>query len=95
MQRRQLSYAVYIDGGSSGTRAHVFEYRHALWPEYVQLVLPEKIRSVEPGLSSYAGHPEQAAAALRPLLDFAKAEVGTLQLLAGFCGKGWAPQLHS
>jgi len=66
---------VYIDGGSSGTRVHVFEYRHSLWPAYVQLNLPEKIHSVEPGLSSYAGQPAQAAAALQPLLDFAYREV--------------------
>mmetsp|Transcript_10137 Transcript_10137/g.26338 ORF Transcript_10137/g.26338 Transcript_10137/m.26338 type:complete len:587 (+) Transcript_10137:182-1942(+) len=74
-QGRQLSYAVYIDGGSSGTRVHVFEYRHSLWPAYVQLNLPEKIFSVEPGLSSYAGKPEQAAGALRPLLEFAYQQV--------------------
>eukprot|EP00967_Tisochrysis_lutea_P016267 scaffold18325_cov24-Tisochrysis_lutea.AAC.1 len=84
-QGRQLSYAVYIDGGSSGTRVHVFEYRHSLWPAYVQLNLPEKIFSVEPGLSSYAGKPEQAAGALRPLLEFAYQQVRTSHCSEGAC----------
>lgn len=70
-----LLYAVYIDGGSSGTRVHVFAYRLAPWPTYVQLNLPEHSFSVEPGLSAHAAHPERAAAALQPLLDFAYAKV--------------------
>ncbi|EFJ51965.1 hypothetical protein VOLCADRAFT_120373 [Volvox carteri f. nagariensis] len=68
-------YAVYIDGGSSGTRVRVFRYRPARWPAYVVLVLPEPSRSVEPGLSAYANQPDRAAASLVPLLDFAYEQV--------------------
>ncbi|KAG2442525.1 hypothetical protein HXX76_002611 [Chlamydomonas incerta] len=64
-------YAVYIDGGSSGTRVRVFQYRSARWPEYVSLVLPEPSSAIEPGLSAYADRPAQAADSLQPLLDFA------------------------
>ncbi|GFR41027.1 hypothetical protein Agub_g1459, partial [Astrephomene gubernaculifera] len=64
-------YAVYIDGGSSGTRVRVFRYRPARAPAYVALVLPEPSMAVEPGLSAHAGHPRLAAASLQPLLDFA------------------------
>ncbi|GLC38951.1 hypothetical protein PLESTB_000464900 [Pleodorina starrii] len=64
-------YAVYIDGGSSGTRVRVFRYRPARWPSYVSLMLPEPSHSVEPGLSAYATQPTKAAASLGPLLEFA------------------------
>ncbi|GIL99459.1 hypothetical protein Vretimale_4620 [Volvox reticuliferus] len=64
-------YAVYIDGGSSGTRVRVFRYRPAKWPSYVELMLPEPSHSVEPGLSAYASQSEKAAASLAPLLEFA------------------------
>lgn len=64
-------FAVYIDGGSSGTRVHVFRYRLAPWPSYVELELPDRSTNVEPGLSHYAVTPGQAATSLLPLLDFA------------------------
>ena len=64
-------FAVYIDGGSSGTRVHVFRYRLAPWPSYVELDLPDRSTYVEPGLSHYAESPGQAAHSLLPLLDFA------------------------
>jgi Golgi nucleoside diphosphatase len=72
----QARWAVYIDAGSSGTRAHVFQYTAPSWPEYVQLTLPEKVFSVEPGLSTYAGRPALAASSLHTLLDFAYKQVG-------------------
>jgi hypothetical protein len=75
----QLAHAVYIDGGSSGTRVHVFRFSPRRWPHYVRLQLPERTFSVSPGLSSYAGRPQQAAQSLAPLLDFAEAEVRRVQ----------------
>lgn len=74
-QDTQTHYAVYIDAGSSGTRVHVFAYTLSTWPSYVQLQLPEKVHSTEPGLSSYAGRPQQGAASLQPLLDYAYEQV--------------------
>ncbi|GLI69002.1 hypothetical protein VaNZ11_013540 [Volvox africanus] len=70
-QAQGNQYAVYIDGGSSGTRVRVFRYHTAKWPSYVALMLPEPSHSVEPGLSAYAMRPEKAAASLAPLLEFA------------------------
>ncbi|GIL42985.1 hypothetical protein Vafri_787 [Volvox africanus] len=70
-QAQGNEYAVYIDGGSSGTRVRVFRYHTAKWPSYVALMLPEPSHSVEPGLSAYAIQPEKAAASLAPLLEFA------------------------
>ncbi|KAJ9508713.1 hypothetical protein QJQ45_028007, partial [Haematococcus lacustris] len=66
-------YSVYLDGGSSGSRVHIFQYnnRQGDKPTYAQLILPEKVFAVEPGLSSYAGRPAMAATSILPLLEFA------------------------
>ncbi|KAJ9510615.1 hypothetical protein QJQ45_027504 [Haematococcus lacustris] len=66
-------YSVYLDGGSSGSRVHIFQYnnRQGDRPTYAQLILPEKVFAVEPGLSSYAGRPAMAATSILPLLEFA------------------------
>ncbi|PNG99613.1 Golgi apyrase, partial [Tetrabaena socialis] len=61
--------------GSSGTRVRVFRYRPARWPSYVALALPEPSHSIEPGLSTYATQPQQAADSLGPLLQFAAQHV--------------------
>ena len=66
---------MYIDGGSSGTRVHVFQYELASWPSYVKLKLPERTLSVEPGLSHYATDPDGAARSLDTLLQFAYKQV--------------------
>lgn len=70
-------YMVYIDGGSSGTRVHVFRYTAARWPAYVRLELPEATQSVEPGLSAHADAPEAAASSLDKLLAFAHEQVSS------------------
>ena len=68
-------YAVYIDAGSSGTRVHVFRYRLAPWPEYVEVDLPDMSTNVEPGLSHFAESPRDAAGSLQPLVLFAYDQV--------------------
>ncbi|GAX79731.1 hypothetical protein CEUSTIGMA_g7172.t1 [Chlamydomonas eustigma] len=71
----QVRYAVYFDGGSSGTRVHVFRYHLVPWPQYVEVELPDQSSHVEPGLSHYADAPAEAATSLIPLLQFAYQQV--------------------
>ena len=67
---------MYLDGGSSGTRVHVFQYTLAPWPQYARLVLPELSQAAEPGLSHFADQPEAAGTSLHKLLEFAHQQVG-------------------
>jgi Golgi nucleoside diphosphatase len=82
MQADETQYAVFIDAGSSGTRLHVYRYLPQKWPRYARISPQQDVLKVEPGLSSYAGRPEAAAASLQPLLDFATSKVSA-QGLAG------------
>ncbi|GBF90831.1 apyrase-like [Raphidocelis subcapitata] len=68
-------YAVVIDAGSTGSRAHVFRfYTHANFP-YASVELPNQVHRTSPGLSSYAFDPKTAANSLQPLIKFAKEQV--------------------
>nr|GLL34215.1 probable apyrase 6 isoform X1 [Ipomoea trifida] len=72
----KTNYGIVIDGGSTGTRIHVFEYE-------VRNGMPlfdfgEKglhSMKVNPGLSAYAEEPEKAASAIAELVEFAKKKV--------------------
>ncbi|KAG5100988.1 hypothetical protein JHK82_046040 [Glycine max] len=68
------SYAVIFDGGSTGTRVHVFHFDQNLdlLPIGDSLELNKKIT---PGLSAYEDDPEQAAESLIPLLEEAESVV--------------------
>jgi Golgi nucleoside diphosphatase len=66
-----VSYAIVVDGGSSGSRVHVFSMyiRRGQMPA---LKAEEGVLKVKPGLSSFRDDPTQAGASLQPLFTFAE-----------------------
>ncbi|KAK4429995.1 putative apyrase 6 [Sesamum alatum] len=69
-------YGVVIDGGSTGTRIHVFKYE--VRNGNLVLDFSEKglvSMRVNPGLSAYTEEPEKAGAAVAELMEFAKRNV--------------------
>ncbi|KAL3631168.1 hypothetical protein CASFOL_024152 [Castilleja foliolosa] len=69
-------YAVVIDGGSTGTRIHVFKYE--VRDGNLVLDLSEKglvSTRVNPGLSAYVDDPDMAGHAVVELVEFAKRNV--------------------
>ena len=71
----EISYALMIDAGSTGSRIHVYKFSNCL-PEGTQAGdkhLPELkdeiFLAIQPGLSSFKGKPKEAAESLRKLMD--------------------------
>jgi len=75
-------YALMVDAGSTGSRIHVYRFSYCLPPSSSARlstssasILPklenELFFKTQPGLSSYAGRPVDAAESLRPLLQAA------------------------
>ncbi|CAL1390199.1 unnamed protein product [Linum trigynum] len=67
-------YGIVIDGGSTGTRLHVFAYRFQDGKAVFDFGEEAAMR-VTPGLSAYAEDPESAGASLNELLEFGKERV--------------------
>ncbi|XP_066350340.1 probable apyrase 6 [Miscanthus floridulus] len=65
-------FSVFIDGGSTGTRAHVFATGRDGRPDLTR----STVMRVSPGLSSFAADPARAGESLKPLIDFARDEIG-------------------
>jgi guanosine-diphosphatase len=61
-----VQYALMIDAGSTGSRIHIYKFNNCgASPEYEY----EVFKMTQPGLSSFAGKPEEAAKSLDVLLD--------------------------
>lgn len=69
-----------LDGGSTGTRVHVFQYAADSSSSYADLKLPEPKLKVQPGLSAYANNAAGAAVSLQPLLEFAAQHIPDSQI---------------
>ncbi|EPX74949.1 guanosine-diphosphatase Gda1 [Schizosaccharomyces octosporus yFS286] len=63
-----MRYVIMIDAGSTGSRVHVYQFNNCNPTPKLE---EEYFLMTEPGLSSFAGDPDGAAASLDPLLDFA------------------------
>ncbi|KAF8099217.1 hypothetical protein N665_0247s0004 [Sinapis alba] len=77
-RRVSLRYSVVIDGGSSGTRVHVFGYRIESGNpvfDFDEDSSSYASMKLSPGLSSYADNPEGASVSVAELVEFAKGRV--------------------
>ncbi|KAK6931241.1 Nucleoside phosphatase GDA1/CD39 [Dillenia turbinata] len=75
--QKTSKFRIVIDGGSTGTRIHVFEYTidgKAPIFEFGEKGLATM--KVSPGLSAYAAEPEKAGTSILEQLEFAKKRVG-------------------
>lgn len=73
----EISYALMIDAGSTGSRIHVYKFSNCL-PEgakpgdkHLPELQDEIFLAIQPGLSSFKGKPREAAESLRELMDAA------------------------
>ncbi|KAF9329025.1 Guanosine-diphosphatase [Podila minutissima] len=64
--RPLIQYVLMIDAGSSGSRIHAYKFNFCQATAELE---SEMFEHVEPGLSSYDDHPEDAAKSLDKLLD--------------------------
>lgn len=62
-------YGIMMDAGSTGSRTHVYSFD--FHPDGSIALEGEVFEEVKPGLSSFRGDPEAAAASIRPLMETA------------------------
>lgn len=75
---QDVDYAIVIDGGSTGTRIHIFSFLINNGVKQQKIILhDESYFYIKPGLSSYAHNISQAATSLEPLLTQAFKHVPT------------------
>lgn len=72
-------FAIVLDGGSTGTRVHIFSFMINQDLKQRKIILHgENYFYIKPGLSSYAHNASEAALSLEPLLSQAFKHVPTL-----------------
>lgn len=70
--KKEKSYALMIDAGSTGSRLHLYTFSHCdPSPGALPKLEDEGFFTTQPGLSSYSGKPLEAAESLRGLMDHA------------------------
>lgn len=79
-QARETTYGVIVDCGSSGTRAHIYEWDSKLsFPELLNHIEPMRDRTdkdkavskkITPGLSTLKDNPSAASEYMKPIVDF-------------------------
>ncbi|KFK43668.1 hypothetical protein AALP_AA1G157400 [Arabis alpina] len=75
-RRNSLRYSVVIDGGSSGTRVHVFGHRiESGKPVFDFGGANYASLKLSPGLSAYGDNPDGASVSVTELVEFAKRRV--------------------
>ncbi|KAL1215302.1 putative apyrase 6 [Cardamine amara subsp. amara] len=75
-RRGSLCYGVVIDGGSTGTRIHVFGYRiESGKPVFEFKGANYASLKLHPGLSAFADDPNGASVSLTELIEFAKGRI--------------------
>ena len=79
MSAEPRRYVVILDGGSQGTRAHVYGMRVAPGPR-PRHTEELGVMRVKPGLSSFESDPSGAGESLRPLYEFARRHVPSTYL---------------
>ena len=67
-------HTVIIDAGSTGSRIHIYQYK-ASRAGLAVVQQPVSSLKVTPGLSDYAGQPENVGLSLGPLLEYAYKQV--------------------
>jgi Golgi nucleoside diphosphatase len=68
-------YIILIDGGSTGSRAHVHRYYPSQTPNSLPVVEISENKKIKPGLSSYAPDPSKAKESIKELIEFVKTVV--------------------
>ncbi|CAN1817395.1 Probable apyrase 6, partial [Linum perenne] len=68
-------YRIFIDGGSTGTRIHVFSYTVENGNPVFEFGDKDAAMRVSPGLSAYSDDPESGGESLIELIEFAKERV--------------------
>lgn len=61
-----VQYALMIDAGSTGSRIHIYKFNNCGKSAAYEY---EVFKQIQPGLSSFKGRPQDAAASLDPLLE--------------------------
>ena len=66
-----VQYALMIDAGSTGSRIHIYKFNNCPSDSSSPIYEYETFSQIQPGLSSFASAPPEAANSLEPLLKLA------------------------